>query len=279
MPSALVTPDWLHDHLEDPALRILDGSWYLPAAGRDARAEHARAHIPGARFFDIDEVADRRTPLPHMLPSAADFAAHVAALGIANHHHVVVYDGAGVTASPRVWWTFRAFGHAQVSVLQGGLPRWLAEGRPVTDETPTSVPVRYQATLQPSLLRDLAQVQAIVAAGGPQLVDARSAGRFAGTAPEPRPGLRGGHIPGSLNLPFDELLTPERALRPPEALRARLLAAGVDLTRPAVTTCGSGLTAAIIALALHEVGAPDAAVYDGSWTEWGGREDTEVVTG
>ena len=269
--SALVSTAWLHDHLDDPDVRILDSSWYLPAAARDPHAEHARAHIPGARFFDIDAVADHTTALPHMLPSPEDFAAAAAAL-----HHVVVYDGAGVVAAARAWWTFRAFGHAAVSVLQGGLPKWQAEGRPLTADAPTSVPVRYRAAPRPSLVRTLAEVRAIVAAGGAQLVDARSEGRFRGEAPEPRPGLVGGHIPRSLNLPFEGLLDPQGGLRPTPELRARFTGAGVALEAPVVTTCGSGITAALLALALFELGRPDVPVYDGSWAEWGGRDDTEI---
>lgn len=275
--TALVSTPWLRDHLDDPDLRILDASWYMAAAGRDARAEFAAGHIPGARFFDIDEVADLSRPLPHMLPSPRDFEVHVAALGIRNDHHVVVYDGAGVFSSPRVWWTFRTFGHARVSILQGGLPAWRGEGHPLSTDTPTSIPGRYTATLQPQLVRDLEQVRALVAQQPERVVDARSHGRFMGTAPEPRPGLKSGHMPGSLNLPFDQLLTPQGALRPNEALAALFRDAGVELNTQTVTTCGSGLTAAILALALFELGAPEAAVYDGSWTEWAGRSDTEVV--
>ncbi|MCA9556090.1 MAG: 3-mercaptopyruvate sulfurtransferase [Myxococcales bacterium] len=279
MTSALVSPAWLLDHLADPDLRILDGSWYLPSAQRDPRAEFAAAHIPGARYFDIDEVADRSTALPHMLPTPNAFAGHAAALGVSNHHHVVVYDGAGVITSPRVWWTFRGFGHVRVSVLQGGLPAWRAAGHPLTNEVPTSVPMRYQPRLRPELVRSLAQMRASAALGTPQVVDARSAGRFRGTAPEPRPGVRSGRMPNSLNLPYEDLLTPQGALREPDELRAAFLAAGVDLAAPAVTTCGSGVTAAILALALFELGAPEASLYDGSWAEWGGRDDTEILTG
>ncbi len=275
--SALVSTTWLRDHLDDPDLRILDGSWYMTASGRNARSEFAAGHIPGAHFFDIDEVADLKSPLPHMLPSPQDFEGHIAALGVGNEHHIVVYDGAGVFSSPRVWWTLRAFGHSRVSVLQGGLPAWRSEGHPVSVDNLTCIPVRYTATLQPNLVRDLEQVRALVAKQPRQLVDARSQGRFLGTAPEPRPGLRGGHMPGSLNLPFDQLLTPQGALRPNKDLEARFADAGVNLGVQMVTTCGSGLTAAILALALFELGAPEAALYDGSWTEWAGHPDTEVA--
>jgi thiosulfate/3-mercaptopyruvate sulfurtransferase len=272
----LVTTDWLAKHLGDGDLRVLDGSWHMPQLERDARAEFAQAHIPGAAFFDIDAIADHTTDLPHMLPDAAAFAAAVGALGIGSGDRVVVYDVRGVISAARVWWTFRAFGHDAVAVLDGGLRKWRAEGRPVEHAPAAPTPRQFRATLHPELVRDLEAMRANLASRGAQVLDARSAGRFAGTEPEPRAGLRGGHIPGSLNLPYDTLYREDGTLKPAGELRAALQAAGVDLARPVVTTCGSGVTASVLALALYLVGRPDVAVYDGSWSEWGGRPDTPI---
>jgi thiosulfate/3-mercaptopyruvate sulfurtransferase len=274
----LVTTDWLAKHLADPDLRVVDGTWHMPQTGRNARAEFEAAHIPGAVFFDIDAIADRTTSLPHMLPTAEDFGAAVGALGIGNSHRVVVYDVRGVVSAARVWWTFRTFGHEAVSVLDGGLRKWQTEGRPV--EHGGSAPARraFTARLHPELVRDLEAMRANLAGGTTQVLDARSAGRFAGTEPEPRAGLRGGHIPGSLNLPYETLYRADGTLKPPDELRAALTAAGVDLDRPVVTSCGSGVTASVLALALYLVGRRDVAVYDGSWSEWGARADTPVET-
>jgi thiosulfate/3-mercaptopyruvate sulfurtransferase len=274
----LVTTDWLAVHLSDPDIRVVDGTWHMPQTKRDARAEFEAAHIPGAVFFDIDAIADRTTTLPHMLPSAEDFGAAVGALGIGNGHRVVVYDVRGVVSAARLWWTFRTFGHDAVSVLDGGLRKWRAEGRPV--ESGGTGPSRraFTARLRPELVRDVEAMRANVAGRTAQVLDARSAGRFAGTEPEPRAGLRGGHIPGSLNLPYETLYRADGTLKPPAELRAAITAAGVDLGRPVVTSCGSGVTASVLALALYLVGRPDAAVYDGSWSEWGARSDTPVET-
>lgn len=275
-PEALVDTEWLAVHLGDPKLRILDGSHHLPTTGRNARAEYEKAHIPGARFFDIDAIADPDTDLPHMLPSAEKFAADVGRLGIGNDDKVVVYDTVGTTGAARVWWTFRAFGHRDVAILDGGLPKWLAEGRPVTDEAPQPTPQTYRATLHPELVRDLEQVRRNIDEGREQILDARSAGRFQGTEPEPRVGLRGGHIPGSFNLPFPLLFNQDRTFRSADELRRAFEGAGVDLGRPIVTTCGSGVTAAVLAFGLYLIGRTDVAVYDGSWSEWGGRADVPV---
>ncbi len=248
---------------------LLDGSHHLPAAGRDAGAEFLEAHIPGARFFDIDGWADKASDLPHMLPDARVFALAMGAMGIGRGDEVVVYDTVGTTGAARVWWTFRAFGHERVSVLDGGLPKWRAEGRPVE--------AGYAAEARPELVRARDDMLANIASRAEQVLDARSAGRFAGTEPEPRAGMRSGHIPGSLNLPYTELLDPaSRTFRDREALRAAFEAAGLDLDKPVATTCGSGITAAVLALGLFELGRVDAAVYDGSWSEWGSREDTPV---
>jgi thiosulfate/3-mercaptopyruvate sulfurtransferase len=274
--DALVTTEWLAAHLGDPGLRVVDGSWHMPQLGRDARAEFAHAHIPGAVFFDIDAVADRSSPLPHMLPMPEEFGIAVGALGIGDGDRVVVYDTRGVVSAARVWWTFRAFGHDAVAVLDGGLPKWRSESRPIQSGVPVPATRRFTGKLRPELVRDLATMRANVSGRTEQVLDARSRGRFEGTEPEPRAGLRGGHIPGSLNLPYDQLYEPDGTLLAREELRRRLGGAGVDLARPVVTSCGSGVTAAVLALALYLVGRRDVAVYDGSWTEWGGRDDTPV---
>ncbi len=273
---ALVTTEWLAGRLGRRGLRVVDGSWHMPQLQRDARTEFVAAHVPGAVFFDIDAIADTRSALPHMLPAARTFAARVGALGIGTGDLVVVYDTRGVVSAARVWWTFRAFGHDRVAVLDGGLPKWREEGRPLEAGAPAPRPRRFAARLRKSLVRDLRQMRANVASRREQVLDARSAGRFRGTEPEPRAGLRPGHIPGSLNLPYDQLYRPDGTLLPPPELREIFAASGLDLTRPVVTTCGSGVTASVLALGLHRVGRTQVAVYDGSWTEWGGRRDTRV---
>jgi len=276
--DAIVTTDWLAAHLGEPDLRVVDGTWHMPQLKRDARAEFAQAHIPGAAFFDIDAIADHGTSLPHMLPSAADFASAVGALGIGSGDRVVVYDVRGVVSAARVWWTFRAFGHDAVAVLDGGLRKWQAEGRPVEAGAGKVQARSFTARLRPELVRNVEAMRANLASRAAQVLDARSRGRFAGTEPEPRAGLRGGHIPGSLNLPYETLYRPDGTLKPPDELRGAVTSAGVDLTRPVVTTCGSGVTASVLALALFQLGRSDVAVYDGSWSEWGSRSDTPIET-
>ena len=276
--DALVTTDWLAARLGKRDVRVVDGSWHMPHLQRNPRAEFAQAHIPGAVFFDIDAIADTRSTLPHMLPDAKTFAARVGALGIGRRDRVVVYDTRGVVSAARVWWTFRALGHDAVAVLDGGLPKWRAERRAVASGLPAPRGRVFTARLRKRLVRDLAQIRANVKTRREQVLDARSHGRFTATEPEPRPGLRGGHIPGSLNLPYDQLYRPDGTLLRREDLGAAFAKAGIDLTKPVATTCGSGVTAAVLALALHLVGHDRVAVYDGSWTEWGGRADTPVAT-
>jgi len=272
----VVTTEWLAKELGAPDLRVLDGTWHMPQLRRDARAEFAQGHIPGAVFFDIDAIADPTTTLPHMLPTAEAFAAAVGALGVGSGDRVVVYDTRGVVSAARVWWTFRVFGHDSVAVLDGGLRAWKAEGRPLETGAPTPPRREFHARRRPELVRDLDAMRRNLATRAEQVLDARSRGRFAGTEPEPRPGLRGGHIPGSLNLPYETLYRPDGTLLPPEGLRAAIEAAGVDLGKPITTSCGSGVTASVLALALHLAGAPRVAVYDGSWTEWASQHDTPV---
>ena len=276
-PDALVSTDWLAQHLDAPDVRVVDGSWYIPAMNRDAKGEYAEAHIPGAAFFDIDEIADTANPLPHMLPPAEKFSSRARKLGLGDGNRIVVYDGMGLFSAARVWWMFRVFGHDDVAVLDGGLPKWVAEGRPTNFFSPMPRERHFTARMNTLMVRDLYQMRRNVESGREQVLDARSAGRFAATDPEPRPGLRGGHIPGSLNLFHDDIVDPETGtVLPADALAARFAAAGVDMGRPVITTCGSGVTAAALSLALHLLGHEEVAVYDGSWTEWGGRDDTPI---
>jgi thiosulfate/3-mercaptopyruvate sulfurtransferase len=278
-PELLVSTAWLAERLGAPDLRILDGSWHMPDTGRDARAEYEAAHIPGARFFDIDQVADQSSALPHMLPPVEKFVSTVRRMGIGDGHRVIVYDQAGLFSAARVWWMFRLFGHQDVAVLDGGLPKWMAEGHPVEDIPPDPRERHFTARRNASMVRDVTQMAGAVKLCTEQIVDARSAPRFEGAEPEPRDGLRAGHIPGSRNVPYRALLNEDGTMKAPEELRAAFEAAGVDLSQPIVTTCGSGVTACILTLALHRLGHTRNAVYDGSWTEWGAYPDLGIETG
>lgn len=272
--SELVSTEWLAAHLGD--VRVVDASWYMPEEKRAPAREFEQAHIPGAVFFDIDGIADRSTGLPHMLPSASEFAEAVGALGIGDRETVVVYDGAGLFSSPRVWWSLKAMGHRNVKVLDGGFPKWKREGRAVDSGAAHPKAKFFTANLKPEMIRDFDAVMGIVKDRSAQMVDARSAGRFKAEEPEPRAGVRGGHMPGAINVHYRKLIAEDGTLKPPAELRAAF--ADVDLNKPVVTTCGSGLTAAILMLALAEIGKTNVAVYDGSWTEWGARPEAPVVT-
>lgn len=278
-PKTLVSTAWLAAHLDDPDLRVIDASYYLPDMGRNAKAEYKAGHIPGARFFDIDEISDQRSGTPHMAPPAEKFISRMRAMGIGDGHQVVVYDGAGMFSAPRVWWTFRLMGKTDVAVLDGGFPKWVAEGHPVEDMPPVMRDRHITASLQNQVVRDVTQVAAASKLRDHEIVDARSPGRFRGEEPEPREGLRAGHIPGSKNVHYRKLLNEDGTLKSPDECQAVFEAAGVDLAKPIITTCGSGVTAAILFLALERMGTDRVSLYDGSWAEWGMYGDLKVATG
>jgi thiosulfate/3-mercaptopyruvate sulfurtransferase len=274
----IVSTEWLEAHLSAPDVKVLDASWHMPDTGRDAKAEYAAAHIPGAGFFDIEDISDTRSPLPHMAPPPEKFVSRMRKLGVGDGHRVVVYDQTGLLSAPRAWWMLRLFGHRDVVVLDGGLPKWLAEGRATEDVAPVARERHFTARRNAALVRDVTQMAMAAKLGAEQIVDARSAPRFRGEAPEPRAGLRSGHIPGAVNLPYGALLNPDSTLKDPDALRAAFVAAGVDLSKPVVSSCGSGITACVLDLALERIGHRRHAVYDGSWAEWGMYRDLKVET-
>lgn len=278
-PKTLVSTDWLAQHLKDPDLRVIDGSWYLPDAGRNPKAEYDAAHIPGARFFDIEEISDHRSDLPHMAPPVEKFMSRLRAMGIGDGHQVVIYDGSGLLSAARVWWLFRLMGQQNVAVLDGGLPKWQAQDLPMEDMPPVIRDRHMTVRLQNQLVRDVTQVSAASKLTDHVIVDARAAARFRGDAPEPREGLRAGHIPGARNVPYTELLNADKTMKDPDTCRRIFEAAGVDLDKPIITSCGSGVTAAILALALERMGHTQWSLYDGSWTEWGMFPTVPVATG
>lgn len=278
-PDALVSTEWLAEHLGAPDVRVVDGSWHMPAANRDPRAEYDEQHIPGAVFFDIDEIKDESNPLPHMVPSPEKFASRVRKMGLGDGNRIVVYDTTGVSAAARVWWMFRLFGHEDVAVLNGGMGKWLAEGRPVTAEKTIPQERHFTARTNTFLVREYDQVLANMKSGREQFIDARSTGRFNGTEPEPREGLPSGHVPGSINLPFTRMLDrADKTMLPADEIIAAFEKAGVDLDKPMLTSCGSGVTACILSLGLYLVGKKDVPVFDGSWTEWVGNPDSPIET-
>ena len=278
-PKTLVSTQWLAAHLKDPDLRVLDASWYLPGSKRDPFAEYQAAHIPGARFFDLDDVSDHRSDLPHMVPPVEKFMSRMRAIGVGDGHQIVVYDGSGLFSAPRVWWLFKLMGQMDIAVLDGGFPKWQAEGHPVEDLPPILRDRHMMVRRQNQMVKDVTQVSAASKLGESEIVDARSPGRFHGKDPEPRPGLRAGHIPGSKNVFYKDLLKADDTMKSPDEMRQVFLEAGVDLDKPVITSCGSGVTAAILSLGLTRMGKTDHSLYDGSWTEWGMFPTLPIATG
>ncbi|MES1155413.1 MAG: 3-mercaptopyruvate sulfurtransferase [Pseudorhodoplanes sp.] len=274
----LVSTDQLAERMSRGGVAIVDGSWYLPQHNRQGFEEYLAGHIPGAVFFDIDEISDHSSDLPHMLPPVHTFELHMARLGIANDMDVVVYDGMGLFSAPRVWWTLRLFGLKNVYILDGGFPKWKKEGRPIEKGMPKILPADFSANFDASLVADYERVKQTLADHSAQVVDSRPANRFTGEAPEPREGVASGHMPGSLNLPASELIE-NGALASPEKIEAAATKAGMDLSKPVITSCGSGVSAAVLWLALDSIGKPPKALYDGSWSDWGTREDAAIETG
>jgi thiosulfate/3-mercaptopyruvate sulfurtransferase len=276
----LVSTDWLAAHIDDPKVKVIDASFKLPGVLPLPVDDYLAAHIPGAVYFDVDAISDHDNPRPHMFPDAAQFARDIAGLGISTGDTVVAYDSGGWVAAPRAWWMFLSFGYANVKVLDGGLKKWTQEGRPTHSGRVTAKPGKFTAKLDPSYIRSQAQVLANVGTRAEQLVDARPRGRFEGTAPEPRPDSRSGHIPGSRNVPYAELFDAKTgAMKPLDELRKAFAGAGVDVTKPIVTTCGSGVSALVLTLALFRLGVRGSALYDGSWSEWGLPDGPPIATG
>lgn len=280
MSPYVVSTEWLAERLDAPDIAIIDASWHLPTAKRDAKAEFQAARIPGAQFFDLDDISDTTTSLPHMLPSPEKFASRMRKLGIGDGKKVIAYDTAGLFSAARAWWMFRIFGHDDVAVLDGGFPKWKAEGRAV-DEAPPGKPQErhFSARVQSMMVRDKADVLGAIKSGKSQIADARSPGRFTGAEPEPRPGVRSGHMPGAANVHYATLLNKDGTLKSPDEIAKIFAAAGIDVKKPVITSCGSGVTAAILTLGLTLIGAKEHALYDGSWSEWGAAADTPVATG
>ncbi|MCH2248810.1 MAG: 3-mercaptopyruvate sulfurtransferase [Cognatishimia sp.] len=278
-PKTLVSTAWLNANLKDPDLRILDASWYLPTEARDPKAEFDESHIPGARFFDIEEISDHRSNLPHMVPPVEKFLSRIRDLGVGDGHQIVVYDGVGLFSAARVWWLFKLMGHDDIAVLDGGLPKWASEGRPVTGEPPVIRDRHMFARPRYEMVKDVTEVSRASKLMDYTIIDARAADRFKGEAAEPRPGMRAGHIPNSRNVPFSTLLNADKTMKEPAELKAIFENAGVDLTKPAITSCGSGVTAAVLCLAMERFGKTDHSLYDGSWTEWGAFPTVPIATG
>jgi thiosulfate/3-mercaptopyruvate sulfurtransferase len=278
MPNNLVSTDWLYENLTAPDIAVVDGSWYLPAQNRDGKAEYLARHIPGALHFDIEEISDHRSSLPHMMPQPEPFARQMGELGINESMRIIVYDGAGLFSAPRVWWMLRVFGARDVRILDGGLPKWLSEGRPVEAGQVKRAPATFTVRFDAMAVADTRRVREALETGAAQVVDARSSERFTGAAPEIRPGIPSGHMPGALNAPSAGFLDQGR-LKPPAALAQVLDSAGVESDKPVITSCGSGVSAAIISLALDELGRPAQALYDGSWTEWASTKGMPIATG
>jgi len=275
----LVSVKWLADHLDAPDVRVVDASWHMPAENRDPYEEYRSAHIPGAVFFAIDEICDTECGLPHMLPSPTMFSSRARKLGLGSGNKIVVYDSKGLFSAARVWWMFRVMGHQDVCVLDGGLPKWRAEGHPIEDLPPRPRERHFIARVNRELVRDIDQVKLACKGDQEQIFDARGPGRFKGEEPEPREGMRSGHIPGAKSVPFPSLLNDDGTVKSPDEIRTIFTNAGLDLDKPVITSCGSGVTACILTLALETIGKTDVAVYDGSWSEWGCHPDVDVATG